>query len=606
MRLHRAFLASGLILWICARLVVDHSMPLGIVRTLAPQAHSSTFIAGGLLWVFVTAILCGITSWGLMRRRRWSRATALAACAMLLPCFPWLTPVGAVGLCCVLGLPLGLESLEEAQGRKAGDFWAAKSQSNSFLQIILIVLSTPAVFFALLWLDPLAKRWGLAEWSPGISFLLYLMAVQLIQVIVHEAGHAVMAWAFGYKFAAICVGPVIFLNDGNGRGIQFQWARMIFPGGHVGAIPNSDRNLRWKHIVVVAAGPTASLLVGLAALAAFVAAPQMPWRDYWWIFSLTAALGLYDGIINLVPLGYSDGSMLFHLLLGTPEGGQLLDRQLLSRVHAEAQEHHGHADFAREVACWQRAINGFPSTFSAFGLCYQALGHARLATHDWPGAEDAFRKCLEFEADLATNPSLAVNVWSLLHKALIEQGRSEEAGGVYAKALGLLEARARIKNRDVASKAITRVMLAQLRVRGGDCPGTLAECHEAWKLLANAQGRHQLRMYLYEAQAEAEIRLDHVDEGLAIAARSVNVVRSERIPASQRAGAWHDLAEFGFKLCRAGQYDAGVGMIREAIANLAGSPAAAQCRSRLDTAMQLAERAQQEPQDLTATTPAVG
>jgi hypothetical protein len=605
MLLGRVFLVGSVILWISARAVVDHSMPLVIIRTLAPQTDRSIFIGGGLLWIFGNAILCAITSWGLTRRRHWSRATALAVCAMLLPCFPWLTPVGALGLCCILGLPLGLESREERQGRKAGDFWAAKSERDFFPQLVLTTVSVQAALFAPVWLDPLAKRWGLADWSPGIVFPLYLMAGQLLQVIVHESGHTLMAWAFDYEFKEICVGPVIFLNDGNGREIQFQWTRMIFAGGHVGVIPRSDRNLRWKLIAFVAAGPAASLLMGLATLAAFVAAPQMQWRDHWWIFGLMTTLGLYGGIISLVPLGYSDGSMLFHLVLGTPEGGQLLDRQVLTRVHAEAEEHHGHADFAREVACWQRAIDGFPPTFSGFGLCYQGLGHSRLTTHDWPGAEDAFRKCLEFEADMATNPVLAVNVWSLLHKALIEQGRSEEAGRVYAKALELLEARARIKNRDAASKAVTRLMLAELRLRGGDYQGALAECDDAGKLLVSARGRLQLHLLLAETQAEAEIRLGRVDEGLAIAARFVGVVRSERIPSSQQPAAWNDLAELGFTLCRAGQHDAGMEMIREAIPNLAGSSAVAQCRSMLDTAMHLAGRAQQVPQNLAAATPAV-
>jgi hypothetical protein len=175
---------------------------------------------------------------------------------------------------------------------------------------------------------------------------------------------------------------------------------------------------------------------------------------------------------------------------------------------------------------------------------------------------------------------------------LIEQGRSEEAGRVYARALELLEERARIKNRDAPSMAATRLMLAQLRVRGGDYHGALAECDDAWKLLANARECLQLHIHLYAAQAEAEVRLGRVDEGSAIVTRLVGVLRSERIPSSEQPAAWNDLAELGFELCRAGQPDAGVAMIREAIVHLAGSPAEAQCCSMLDTAT---HRARQNP-----------
>ena len=77
---------------------------------------------------------------------------------------------------------------------------------------------------------------------------------------------------------------------------------------------------------------------------------------------------------------------------------------------------HGEAAFEKEIAVRSAMLDrslafGQDNAFM-IAACHQALGSAYVLVDDYPAAEFHYRKCLTFEAELASNPTLAANVWS--------------------------------------------------------------------------------------------------------------------------------------------------------------------------------------------------
>jgi len=151
----------------------------------------------------------------------------------------------------------------------------------------------------------------------------------------------------------------------------------------MGAVPESDQDLRRKQL----AGPAASLLTGLVLLTLFYQLASIHWQGSWRIVAVNAALGFYYGIANLVPAGYSDGTMILHLARGTRRGQQLLELGVVNRQQEEAEACHGRACFEEEVAVRTAALRRLQATCPdhtiAIAFCHQRLGHALLAAEQW-------------------------------------------------------------------------------------------------------------------------------------------------------------------------------------------------------------------------------
>ena len=69
---------------------------------------------------------------------------------------------------------------------------------------------------------------------------------------------------------------------------------------------------------MVAAGPLASLASALLALAVLLSIPGTAWQQDWFLVALYGFLAFDYAFISLVPAGYTDGNMLFHLIRWTP------------------------------------------------------------------------------------------------------------------------------------------------------------------------------------------------------------------------------------------------------------------------------------------------
>lgn len=151
--------------------------------------------------------------------------------------------------------------------------------------------------------------------------LVMLVAMLWMQVLVHEAGHAIAGLANGRVLVAAGVGP-LRLERGVG-GWQLRWGGGVQGIGGFAAMlpPHGRRESRRQLAAFMLGGPLANLLCGAAALAVLLAGPAV--GDVATIALATTALcGIVLGVVNLLPFQshgwYSDGHGLRELARDTP------------------------------------------------------------------------------------------------------------------------------------------------------------------------------------------------------------------------------------------------------------------------------------------------
>jgi hypothetical protein len=167
-------------------------------------------------------------------------------------------------------------------------------------------------------MEGLSRHVGL--WYYG-DFLL----AELAMVLVHELGHALTGKALGMRLRGFIVGPFQWrVCDGRWR-FQFRPADFLAMGGSTAVVPTDPLQSRRREAWMIAGGPLASLLGGLAALAALLEAPRHAWGHEWQLLALFATFSLIAAVANLVPFQtkkghYSDGAQIYQLLSGGPWG----------------------------------------------------------------------------------------------------------------------------------------------------------------------------------------------------------------------------------------------------------------------------------------------
>jgi tetratricopeptide (TPR) repeat protein len=581
-----AFLALGLFLIIRGDLVLNSALTIRpFVQLLFPDNPRSQNIAtaAAMIIIFQAGLLCLATAWGLQRGRGWARWGGILACISLLPGVPWFSLIGVAGIFVMLVSPLRPDAEpHQQQMSHTEDYWTAAR--NSIGQKIVFLLSGALLIAALdgsIWL---AQRVGLPEYSLGWRWWLYLVPLALANTAVHEFGHAFMAWAFHHRVQVISIGPFTFSRSTHGRSFQIQWKRLLESSGYMGSVPTSSHHLRLQQISVVAAGPISSLLTGFFMLALFLGLPGTVWQGYWEIVALSGVIAFDYALTSMVPVGYSDGSMIFHLIMRTRPGQFLLDNSLVAQMREDAEAYQDTANFENEIPLremmLQRALAAGEENAMTIAVCHQSLGYARLVAEDWPGAERELSKCLGFEAECGLNPPLAANAWSLLHVACVERHEVAEASRIYARATTVLEGRKR--DRDPLGLAVTKTMQAQLHQRAGSFGEALKEASEALRILRSGRDRLSLRAMLYSVQAESEVCLGSIERGLDAAERAAAIVRSGEIPAGQRNIAWNRLGKLGERLWHAGQSALAMNLLRETIEQLElGGAGTASARQRI-------------------------
>ena len=166
--------------------------------------------------------------------------------------------------------------------------------------------------------------WGQAQGLASRGMLvLYgeFVLAELAMVTVHELGHTLTGKALGMRLRAFIVGPFQWrVRDGHWT-FEFRASDFWATGGATAVVPGNAHQPRRDHIRMIAGGPLASLLAGLAGLALLLEAPRHAWRNEWELLALFTTLSLLSGVVNLLPSqtkkrNYSDGAQIYQLLSG--------------------------------------------------------------------------------------------------------------------------------------------------------------------------------------------------------------------------------------------------------------------------------------------------
>lgn len=165
------------------------------------------------------------------------------------------------------------------------------------------------------------KATGALRGADAIVMIVGFIATGWLQVVLHEAGHALAGMAMGLQPLALGVGPL--RAERGATGWRVNWSRSIRGiGGFAILLPREGAQTPRQTAAYLLGGPLSNLLAaGLAWLAiASGTVVAMPWLALAWI---NVAIGLLLGLTNLVPFlagGWSsDGRQLLKLWQGSDE-----------------------------------------------------------------------------------------------------------------------------------------------------------------------------------------------------------------------------------------------------------------------------------------------
>jgi hypothetical protein len=124
-----------------------------------------------------------------------------------------------------------------------------------------------------------------------------LTACMLLSIIIHELGHVLMGRVLGSR-GSIVVAPLYGV-----------------------AVGSTALDERWKRVLVIAAGPVASLLLALSAWLVLDWMPLWVHRDLpaelTFVFPLLTGMNTIWAIVNLIPIPPLDGGQLMLELIGS-------------------------------------------------------------------------------------------------------------------------------------------------------------------------------------------------------------------------------------------------------------------------------------------------
>ena len=390
--------------------------------------------------------------------------------------------------------------------------------------------------------------------SGAIFFLwlpLLLGLVVWLHLALHKLGHAVGAWAVGYRYR-----------------LRFDWTGLVRDGGYSSVPPRDLRDVRLKQSLVVAAGLLTSLAAA-GALALAVLEVRGTWLAPFWIaFAIGSAVGFVVIGLNLVPSGCSDGNMLMHLILHTRRGDELIALVLSGRLGQNAHDRRRAGDHEGALALHRRALQrlqeGKKRDPIGLALAYSHLGLSELAAGSRRAAEANLRAGLDLLAGNAREPGIAVNCWAGLHRIFRLEHRAGEADEAYRAALDALG-----KLHDHPPRGMSTAMIegsiTELHAAAGEFEAALATIARALARLDDGRKQLRLRGMLLRHRVQCELELGRPDVGLAAAQEAATVLRSCDESERELSVAPEELGMLGLELWLGGQTGAAIPILTECI-----------------------------------------
>jgi tetratricopeptide (TPR) repeat protein/Zn-dependent protease len=401
----------------------------------------------------------------------------------------------------------------------------------------------------------------------------YLVSIGLIVVTtIHELGHASVAWALGFKFHAINIGPLTIVRDQYGnRHVHFDWDRLLGHGGYAAATPVSEEHIRSSTVLMVFAGPFASLNAGLLCWLIYLKLPGTAWAGFLRIPGVLAILFVADFVANLIPIGYCDGTMLLHLLLWTKHGQDLYAIHLASKTHDDAAQRLVVQDFAGEVQLRRKALDqllarGVTESLQ-LGHSYQALAYAQLNHSQKRDAAANFEKSIEIFRGSGAEPIHEANGWKGLEKVYRIRQIPEEAQKAARAALAAFE-KSRSANMDRPSAAGIASAITQLHADLRHYEDGLNEVEQALALLPDQPKYLVQRAELLRLKMRCEAGMGNFGLAKMATDKAAAILRSTAIPEKERTHAASALGSLAATVWMAGGADNAPELFQESIREL--------------------------------------
>jgi tetratricopeptide (TPR) repeat protein len=450
------------------------------------------------------------------------------------------------------------------------DFWTygRKSEWSAVRTYVYLGILIGTFFWAdTYWLPslglPVVDLSGWAFWLLPLE--------QLITVTVHELGHAAVALSLGFRFRSLNIGPVTIRKEAGGhRHFRFDFSRLLTAGGYMGAVPDSDVHVRSREIMVVFAGPLASLLGAFSMASLCLNAKGTAWEIYWHWGALLGALFLADFFTSLLPIGYSDGTILLHLILWTERGRNFYSRIRTATVWDDADLKNRESSPAQEVELRRQALEQVLARGGASGpqlaQAYRALASAEFRLHRLADAEQHFTESLRLiDSCRGVNPALEADCWSGLYRVLRIRQRASEAERAYdAAVMGFERAKESVKSG--AERAQIHLSLAGVHKNQGHYELALREAEAGLAHLPHDAKYLLGRVELILVCTKCEFERGAADRGREAADRAEALLRSEQMPEIDRNRACQRLGALGIKLWHAGRDARAASLLLEAAA----------------------------------------
>ena len=342
--------------------------------------------------------------------------------------------------------------------------------------------------------------------------------------------------------------------------------------GYAAAVPLSEEHLRSNAMLMVFAGPFASLNAGLLCWLLYLNLSSLSWEAYWGVPGILAVLFAADFGANLVPIGYSDGTMLLHLLLWTEHGQDLYARHLAAKTHDEATRRLMDQDFAGEVQLRRKALDqilargGAPS--EQLGHCYQALAYAQMNHSQRREAAANLRTSLEVLGRCRNaSPIHEANSWRGLESIYRMRQDVEEARQAATSALLAFE-KVRAGNLDRVSGASVASAIAQLHADSGHYELGLQEVQLALALIPEGPKYLVQKADLLRIKMRCEAECGNAVQARAAALEAASLLRSPEIPEVERNHAASALGSLASTVWLAGTGDFYAELLQESIRKL--------------------------------------
>ena len=552
-----AFFAVGYGLIHLHRLAIDdllHARAYSLALFPHHLAAQYFFMGFFIVALLLAAGLCFVTAWGVGHRLAWARKTGLMPCLYLLLGFPYLTPIGALGL-----YYLWKQPTVKRRALTGAEFWDPRRQSGWMVTASILCWFVTRLAYTGLFVG--AYQAGRAVFGAVTPGLVAFFLLAWMHVVLHECGHALAAVLAGFRVKVLAIGPFLFSKESRRLRMRFEWRGLLLLGGYMGYVPVNPRRFRTKQLIVVAAGPVTSLLAGGVLLALSFWLPLTASASLWQTVAMGSVIGFYIGAIDLLPLGYSDGTILFHILLRTRRAEELTTLILRgAHLSASPQPARDHEDAVRKQRDKLQQLLDSPAPDPvALGSQYIALGAVEVAAQHRHDAELHVSLGLGLLKEGAA-PATEAMAWQCLQ--ILRTARCDLPGATeaYQKAIAAGQ-RFGHETQDPSQRLQGILWIAGVHCRARNWARTLAETEAALALCPEDEEWRMREGLLLQLRAQALLQTGRVEAGLEAADRAAEIFRA----ASADAPEPYHLGSVGEALWNAGRTKDAAALVTECV-----------------------------------------